>query len=48
MTYQLLKREELERAAAVTQQTVELRSAYPANRVHVRTGKDPRRATDGL
>ena len=46
MTYQLQKREELEWTAAVTLQMAELRSAHPANRVHVRTGNDPRRATD--
>jgi hypothetical protein len=48
MTYQLLKRGELEKTAAVTQQMAELNNAHPANKVHVRTGKNPRRATDGL
>ena len=48
MTYQLLKREELGKAAAVTQQMTELRNVRLANRVHVRTGKNPGRAADGL
>jgi hypothetical protein len=48
MTYQLLKREELGKTAAVTQQMAELRNVHLANRVHVKTGKNPGRATDGL
>jgi hypothetical protein len=48
MTYQLLKMEELGKAAAVTQQMMELRNVHPANRVRVRTGKNPGRATDSL
>jgi len=47
MTYQLLKREELEWTAAVTLQKAEWSSARQANRVHVRAERDPRRATDG-
>lgn len=47
MAYQLPTREELVRSAAGTLQMAESSIAHRANNDHVKTGSDPRRASDG-